>query len=266
MLFAALALLGAFRLVHAQTSSAATGVACVQTGFETLTTDRANYNGGDTTHISGTGYSSACDVTVDVTRPDGVVETAIATTDPLGSLAYDYVIPGPPSIQGDYRVDAVGLGDAVLASTTFSDALTVNGDIVPSYVPGAVSTSFRVLFRNVCNRPSTREVDVKLPAGYTSASVDGATFSDGGTWSAVTPQSGFDFAFALQSGSPLYTARDRLGSHRHHCHAELPERFQLECRRVRQRGLYGHPQTRDTDTPHARGREPGAAYDRPLYG
>src|SRR5712671_2124311 len=54
-LLAALALF-AFQLVHAQTSSAATGLACVQTGLETVASDAADYPPGSTAHFTGTGY------------------------------------------------------------------------------------------------------------------------------------------------------------------------------------------------------------------
>ena len=235
-LLAALALF-AFQLAHAQTSSAATGIACAQTGFETLTTDRTNYTGGDTAHITGTGYASACDVTIAVTRPDGAVETATATTDPIsGSLSYDYAVPGPPSIQGDFKVDALGLGDVVLASTTFTDALTVKGDIVPSYVTGAVPTTFRLLYRNTSTDTTTREVDVKLPAGYTAASVDGTAFSDGGAWVAVTPAIRLRLCIRPSERQPPVD-QHRLGPHRHHRDPHLAKRSQLEHRGMRQRRL-----------------------------
>jgi len=53
-LLAALALF-AFQLVHAQTSSAATGLACAQDGLETVASDAADYPPGSTAHFTGTG-------------------------------------------------------------------------------------------------------------------------------------------------------------------------------------------------------------------
>ena len=81
MFLAALALF-AFQLVRAQTSSAATGVACPQTGNELVATDQSNYSPGDLVHITGMGYSSSCDVVVKVTRPDGSVVTGDGSNTP----------------------------------------------------------------------------------------------------------------------------------------------------------------------------------------
>jgi hypothetical protein len=50
-------------------------------GMEAVSTDQAQYGAGQTAQISGTGYGIGCDVTVNVTRPDGVVESGTATTD-----------------------------------------------------------------------------------------------------------------------------------------------------------------------------------------
>src|SRR5690242_268305 len=80
-LLAALALF-AFQLVRAQTSSAATGVACPQTGNELVSTDRSAYAPGSLVHVSGMGYLSGCDVVVKITRPDGSVVTGDGTNTP----------------------------------------------------------------------------------------------------------------------------------------------------------------------------------------
>ena len=46
--------------------------------------------------MTGMGYSPACDVTVQISRPDSVVESFTATTDFAGNLEYDYLLPPPP--------------------------------------------------------------------------------------------------------------------------------------------------------------------------
>src|SRR5438552_2333070 len=136
VLFTALALF-AFQLVHAQTSSAATGVACPQTGLEVVTTDQPAYVPGSLVHVSGVGFSSVCDVVVKVTRPDGSVVTGdgsntpgsdTVTTDLLGGFSYDYRLPSAPAIEGTYSIDVLGLADTVLARTTFEDAAKIIGD------------------------------------------------------------------------------------------------------------------------------------------
>ena len=111
-----LALQGAF----AQSASAETGVPCTQTGMETVATDAPDYPPGSTVHVTGIGYAPGCDVTVQISRPDSVVESFTATTDFEGNLAYDYLLPPPPGVIGDYGLDILGLS-GVLASMTFTD-------------------------------------------------------------------------------------------------------------------------------------------------
>ena len=112
-----LALQGAF----AQSASAETGVPCPQTGLETVATDAPDYPPGSTVHITGTGYAPGCDATVQLSRPDSVVESFTASTDLDGNLAYDYLLPPPPGVIGEYGLDILGL-NGVLASMTFTDA------------------------------------------------------------------------------------------------------------------------------------------------
>jgi hypothetical protein len=85
-LLAALALF-AFQLVSAHSASADTGIPCPQAGTETVATDSPAYQGGETAHITGSGYSIGCDVTVQVTRPGGVVETGTASTNLEGNFS-----------------------------------------------------------------------------------------------------------------------------------------------------------------------------------
>ena len=67
--------------VLAQEASALTGTPCLQTGLETVATDAPDYPPGSTVYITGTGYAPGCDATVQITRPDSVVESFTATTD-----------------------------------------------------------------------------------------------------------------------------------------------------------------------------------------
>jgi hypothetical protein len=112
----AFVLQGAF----APPASAESGVPCSQTGMEVVATDAADYPPGSTVHVTGMGYAPGCDVTVQISRPDTVVESSTATTDFAGNLEYDYILPPPPGVIGDYGLDILGLS-GVLASMTFTD-------------------------------------------------------------------------------------------------------------------------------------------------
>src|SRR2546430_10750237 len=206
-LLAALALF-AFQLAHAQSSSAATGVPCPQTGNELVATDHAAYVPGSLVHVTGMGYAPGCDVVVKVTRPDGSIVSGdgtftpgsdTGTTDFLGGLSYDYQLPSNPAIEGTYSVDVLGLADAVLAHTTFLDAPKVTGDVSPAWVPTSTPTDFSVLVRDDLAANSSGNfscLKITVPTGYTSISIPnpnqgGAnpTFSSGtGTW--TTSRSG----------------------------------------------------------------------------
>ena len=119
-LFVAVALGLALQGALAQSASAETGVPCLQTGMETVATDAPDYPPGSTVYITGTGYAPGCDATVQISRPDSVVESFTASTDLEGNLAYDYLLPPPPGVIGDYGLDILGL-NGVLASMTFTD-------------------------------------------------------------------------------------------------------------------------------------------------
>src|SRR4051794_35798805 len=134
----------AFQLAHAQSSSAATGVLCPQTGNELVATDRAAYVPGSLVHVTGMGYAPGCDVVVKVTRPDGSVVSGdgsftpgsdTVTTDFLGGFSYDYQLQSSPVIEGTYAVDVLGVADAALAHTTFEDAMTLKLYLDAAHTP-----------------------------------------------------------------------------------------------------------------------------------
>jgi hypothetical protein len=184
-LFVALAF-AVLQLALATAAAADTGT-CLGTGFETVATDRPSYQGGETAYVTGTGYAPGCDVVIRITRPDAVIETATVTTDPLsGTLSYDYLLPGPPNISGDFLLEALGLDNAVLASTMFADAPKLDADVAPAWVPTATSTKFSTLVRNTSTSAGDvfRNVRITLPANYSLVAGSAtATFSDG-TWNA----------------------------------------------------------------------------------
>ena len=113
--------------------------------METVTTDDNAYAPGSLVHVSGTGYTVACDVVVKVTRPDGLVVVGdgsqvagsdTVSTDLFGNFTYDYQLQSVPAVEGTYVVDVLGAADAVLAHTTFEDAVTIAklylGSIAPA--------------------------------------------------------------------------------------------------------------------------------------
>src|SRR4051794_27342690 len=180
-LLAALALF-AFQLVHAQTSSAATGLlACAQTGMETVASDADDYAPGSTAHFSGTGYAPDCDVQLNVSRPDGVTDTVAATTDLLGNFTADYPLPPPPGVIGPYHLDVLGYGGMTLASMDFTDA---NNDahVAPGWAATNSTVTFSTLYRKTTGG-TVQHVRVTLPVGYTNISVAAQAFSSG-TWGA----------------------------------------------------------------------------------
>jgi hypothetical protein len=102
---------------------------CGRRGTESIATDKADYSPGETVHMTGRGYAPSCLVKVKVIRPDGSVVRGDGSFTPgvdqvrttaRGRLAYDYVLNG---IEGTYRVRVLGAGNAVLATTTFTDQI-----------------------------------------------------------------------------------------------------------------------------------------------
>ena len=137
--------------------------------METVFTPRDHYQAGETAVIMGTGFGVACEVQVDVLRPDGVTETQIATTDFGGGFSADYQVPPPPGILGQYAVAVRGLGGAVLATTTFEDAPAPQFDIAPSHVPTTGTRVFTAIVRNTANAAADTARCIRIT---TPASVD----------------------------------------------------------------------------------------------
>ena len=116
VLFAALALF-AFQLVHAQTSSAATGVACLQMGLRDVATDpRAYYPPGSTVHFAGSRLCAPSTSSSSSSSPDGSSwprrrrrpPDSDSTTDPLGQLHLRLPAPAVPPVEGTYTIDVLG--------------------------------------------------------------------------------------------------------------------------------------------------------------
>src|SRR2546421_3018302 len=190
-LLAALALF-AFQLAHAQSSSAATGVPCPQTGNELVATDQASYDPGSVVHVSGMGYAPGCDVVVKVTRPDGSVVSGdgsfapgsdTVTTDLFGGLSYDYQLQAIPPVEGAYVIEVLGLSDTLLARTTFHDANN-DANVAPGWAATNSTVTFSSLYRKTTGG-TVQHVRITLPAGYSNISVAASAFSSG-TWSAPT--------------------------------------------------------------------------------
>ena len=190
---------------------------CAQTGAETVATDKGDYAPEEIVHITGVGYAVSCNVVVRVTRPDGSIVVGdgsftpgsdTATTSAGGGLVYDYQLDG---ILGEYLVEVVGDGGAVLASTTFTDALTfdqANLDLAPAFTVKPTSltsatTTMSFLVEQDSTDTAIKCIRLQFPAGWT---VNSATTSNvsAGSWSgAVTsPFAKFVSSGGLPGGSP----------------------------------------------------------------
>jgi Domain of unknown function (DUF5979) len=124
---------------------------CGRRGTESIATDEADYAPGETVHMTGRGYAPSCLVKVKVIRPDGSVVKGDGSFTPgvdqvrttaRGRLAYDYVLNG---IEGTYRVRVLGAGNAVLATTTFTDQIRATpSDPRATFLSGNATTCAQV--------------------------------------------------------------------------------------------------------------------------
>jgi hypothetical protein len=175
-------------LAFSTNALAETGVQCAPTGMEAVSTDQESYPPGSTVYTSGGGFLAACDVELRVTRPDGVVESAVASTDLSGNVSHEYVLPPPPGVLGMYTLEAIGLGGVVLASHTFTDGPEIRSpDLVPGYVTTGGAKTYSVLVRNTGDT-THRCIRVTLPAGYASISVLSTGASQGSFASSISGQ------------------------------------------------------------------------------
>ena len=120
---------------------------CALQGTESVVTDKSSYAPRATVHITGDGYATSCDLQVEVTRPNGSVDTvevrvAPAVEEPdaarsapaaeaeddtsaIGAFEYDYA---PGDLTGRYRVRVLSTSGEAFASTAFA----VEGPAPPS--------------------------------------------------------------------------------------------------------------------------------------
>jgi Domain of unknown function (DUF5979) len=105
---------------------------CAAQGTERVSADKSRYAPRSTVRITGDGYAASCELQVEVTRPNGSVDTAEVQVAPTaeepdaarsapsaatGSFEYDYPLG---NLTGRYRVRVLGADGEALASTTFA--------------------------------------------------------------------------------------------------------------------------------------------------
>jgi hypothetical protein len=100
------------------------GGPCGPTGHETLVTDFAHYQPGQTVKATGSGYQLSCNLTVTVSGQASA--STLSTTDPGGNLSFSYEVGAAP---GEYTV-ATFMGDDAdpWTSTTFTNGPYVESD------------------------------------------------------------------------------------------------------------------------------------------
>src|SRR5918992_708164 len=148
----------------------------VSTG--TVTTDQDDYAPGSTVVVSGSGFGAGCDYELHVVRPDDVVEKLSVTSDADGTFSAEHQLPPPPGVIGEYRIDVVGLGDQVLASVAFMDAIafanigtamTTSGGQQTLNLPKPTSTATGdCLIAQVSANGTDSSQHICAPSGWTS--------------------------------------------------------------------------------------------------
>lgn len=143
-----------------------------------VTTDQDDYAPGSTVLVSGSGFGAECQYELHVVRPDGVVEKSAVASDAGGNLSHQYVLPPPPGVIGEYRIDVVGPGDQVVASTAFMDAIafantgtatTTSGGQTTLNIPKPTSTaSGDFLIAQVSAGGTDTSQHICAPSGWTS--------------------------------------------------------------------------------------------------
>src|ERR671915_2099156 len=144
----------------------------------TVTTDQDDYAPGSTVVVSGSGFGAGCDYELHVVRPDDVVEKLSVTSDADGTFSAEHQLPPPPGVIGEYRIDVVGLGDQVLASVAFMDAIafantgtamTTSGGQHTLNLPKPTSTaSGDFLIAQVSAGGTDSSKHICAPSGWTS--------------------------------------------------------------------------------------------------
>ena len=122
---------------------------CTSSGSPGVTTDKLDYEPGETVFITGEGFDCGAGLTVTVTWPpeDGRVDSAAVVAGGDGTFTYNYEL-GLDAISGAYTVDVLDTDGNVLASTVFYDTHFRFGHITWKQVAGnTVEFEFIVGFR-----------------------------------------------------------------------------------------------------------------------
>jgi hypothetical protein len=86
---AALVLLGAS---YGAAPVRAQNAGCVQTGDESVGSDKRHYRADEVARLAGNGFTARCDVAVRVLAPDGTIATAVVATSDLGDFAFEHLL------------------------------------------------------------------------------------------------------------------------------------------------------------------------------
>ena len=145
-----------------------------------LSTDKADYQPGDTVVITGTGFNAGASLTVRVTWPpeDGRVDSASVAADSGGGFVHNYAL-GFDAVAGTYFLDVLDTNGTVLASTTFTDSHFRFGHVTWTRAPGTRNVTFVVT--QAWRSTACSTVTLRFGDGFFSSGVGGpiiATLTD----------------------------------------------------------------------------------------
>ena len=164
----------------------------------TVQTDKTDYSPEDLVTIYGTSFTPNAPITVNVTRPDGVMTSSLdnlsgphavtiiynpdGTSDDAGSFTVTYQLDG---ITGTYNVTATDGTNT--ATTTFTDSIQVSA-IASSNSGGTPTTSFLTTSNVYINFTTNGNGNVTVNVYVvTSIPSEGQTLSDfRGSWTSIT--------------------------------------------------------------------------------
>ncbi len=102
---------------------------CTTKGIPSVSTAQSDYVPSSSVGVSGSGFQCGVTLTVSVTWPDGIAYTGDGTSTPgsdsvttneFGEFSYNHIV----TMEGEYTVGVSAQDGTLLATTTFTDAIT----------------------------------------------------------------------------------------------------------------------------------------------
>lgn len=173
----------------------------------TVSTDKLDYQPGQTARISGTGWQAGETVNITIHEdPHTHTERRLtATADANGNFTANYSVE-EHDLNVKFILGAKGQASGRTAQTTFTDAREFRATITPTSVNTSQSATYTITIKNTNTGQTTTQlasVSILLPTGYGNPTLGTISAPAGKTWTTIKASDIADFNNGYNSNSRL---------------------------------------------------------------